>query len=460
MVTNLLGHFSDWQVHWVGLRSYQAGALSSCRAAIFIGSDFYETPSDVFLTDWYAYQGRSLWMGYGAWHDPESFARRFGHQAVRVASADGPHFFRDVWYKGERFQKFLERSSTGWTAHDELTVLAPLSGPTSAARSLAVIEHNLTGERRPYILEADGHYFVSDLPLTFIHESDRYLVFADVLFDVLQEPPQERTRRGLIRLEDLHPRLDLRGLASSLQVLESHRVPALLSVIPIYQDSRESQDLADPRSADFLQLLRRAIDSQGHRIAWHGVTHQTDGLVNPHSGVSGDDDEFWDSVRNRPLPQDSEAHWQDRLDRGASVFQRVGLPWLIWLTPHYQASYRAASVFVRRFGLMVGRASYSLDSRDQVRFGQFYPYRIARDSMGQMIWPENLGNVQPEINSQVQRRRLVEQILEDARRNRVLRDTWGSVFFHTHLSPSELDRLVGGLKSLGYDFDWLRTVSN
>jgi hypothetical protein len=60
--------------------------------------------------------------------------------------------------------------------------------------------------------------------------------------------------------------------------------------------------------------------------------------------------------------------------------------------------------------------------------------------------------------------RTVDTILADAKRNLILRDIWGSVFYHPFLldprqnsannttQPKDLERLVTGMKSMGYNF--------
>jgi hypothetical protein len=98
-------------------------------------------------------------------------------------------------------------------------------------------------------------------------------------------------------------------------------------------------------------------------------------------------------------------------------------------------------------------------------FGQLFPYELYGDMYGQLLAPENLGNVQPDLNDQVTATRSVDTILKDAKRNLVLRDVWASVFYHPFLLNPELNSanannppmtdleiLVKGLKDLGYNF--------
>ena len=98
-------------------------------------------------------------------------------------------------------------------------------------------------------------------------------------------------------------------------------------------------------------------------------------------------------------------------------------------------------------------------------FGQMFPYELYGDIYGQHVLPENLGNVEPYLSDQVQFIRTVDVMLEDAKRNLVLRDVWASCFYHPFLldpkinsankditKPKDLERLVKGIQALGYKY--------
>ena len=93
---------------------------------------------------------------------------------------------------------------------------------------------------------------------------------------------------------------------------------------------------------------------------------------------------------------------------------------------------------------------------------QFFPYEIYGDIHRQQILPENLGRVLVGIRS-------ADKILADAKRNLVLRDIWASVYYQPYLldpavnpdnagsGPTDLERIVAGLKGMGYTFVNLNT---
>ena len=76
----------------------------------------------------------------------------------------------------------------------------------------------------PWALRARNLTYVGELPFVYTSETDRYLVFADLLFDALAPRTPER-HRALLRLEDINPRTDpkaLRTIANYLHDEESH----------------------------------------------------------------------------------------------------------------------------------------------------------------------------------------------------------------------------------------------
>ena len=252
----------------------------------------------------------------------------------------------------------------------------------------------------------------------------------------------------------------------------------------------------------FTALIER-YKSEGSVFIWHGIAHQYQNIKNPFTGASGDDYEFWDSTKTLPIAEDSVSYVLDKFENGFNSLKKFGIAPKVWVTPHYHGSALDNVMFGELFSWIIGRGVYSdavvtglkkpdltkplhfaentevsaQHRRDffaglsveapatQRQFGQFYPYEIYGNIYGQNVVPENLGNVQPYLSNQVVATRNVARILEDAKRNLVLRDVWASVFYHPFLldgklnaentdltKPKDLERLVSGIKALGYKF--------
>jgi uncharacterized protein YdaL len=173
-----------------------------------------------------------------------------------------------------------------------------------------------------------------------------------------------------------------------------------------------------------------------------------------------------------------------------------------WVTPHYQASPLSYRIFSQVFTWTAGRHIYfphnvkqakplpadlAMDlsmakgrqerwtylkdlavtfDHDQRPNGQFYPYEIFGDVYGQRVIPENVGNIQSYLNEQVFRVQTVDDMLRNLKRNRVLRDVWGSLFIHpfcisSHVNAglgsfpgdvAEVERLIRTVREYGYEF--------
>lgn len=497
---NLLGHFPEFRPIAAPVSSYGAGEIDECHATFYIGSEYNARIPDSFLDDFENTDRPVLWMGYSIWKfEKERLDAMFGYTYSHLTDLDRKHrdskgrptFFRNFRYKGETFHKYakLDSESGDFDGPAEMVALQRRSGH---ARVLAEATHNYSGETLPYALRMENRFYLADIPFTYIHEADRYLILADLLFDVLgAEPRYPEKRPAVFRIEDLSsltPRKQSEDLAALLQ---DENVPFHIALIPVFADPFEHYGLklggkTLPLGSDpgFVQSLR-TLQRRGGIFIWHGVTHQHGKMKNPQNGVSGDDYEFWDMVKDAPLSGDSVDFVLDRLDYGWSVLRDAGIHPRIWEVPHYQASVLDYLIFGRVFAWTIGRVAYSpfearhlpaqnpqalwyettgvdgTDTRRQafrpmsVRTfetdgGQFFPYEIYRDVFGQRVIPENLGYLDES--------RDIENWLEDARRNRVIRDSWASLFFHPYLfgergmEKEDFRRVIRTLRSYGYEF--------
>ncbi|MEY4632182.1 MAG: hypothetical protein RIQ81_2302, partial [Pseudomonadota bacterium] len=372
-------------------------------------------------------------------------------------------------------------------------------------------DFSLANHSRPWAIRSGkNRWFIAESPFSFITEDDRYLIMADLLFDMLDEKPRRRAgpRPALVRVEDVTPAMDPWLVREMSRALHEEKVLFAISVVPIFTDPLSSiSELAEysfvPMTAQpIMQSLLQKNVMDGASIVFHGVTHQSGRYRNPFSGCSGDDFEFWDKPRNGPISGDSAAFVINRLETGLKVLRDSGLQPVAWLTPHYQASPLDYVLFGQLFRWNIGRVIYfpskvthppeipndhRMDVATAVRpgarllhaqmtaveaapgilpTGQFFPYEIFRDAYGQRIVPENLGNLQPYLNNQVLKSRTVDEILASARRNRVLRDSWASLFVHPLMidsrtnsgtgrfsgDTSEVRRLVRTIRAMGYEF--------
>jgi uncharacterized protein YdaL len=324
-------------------------------------------------------------------------------------------------------------------------------------------------------------WYVADTPFSFIGEEDRYVVFCDLLHDILGLDHAEQ-HRALVRIEDVDPRSAPESIRGVTEYLSGERVPFLLNVIPVHQDPLGFYNGGAPQTVSLSQAgpLRAALRDavgRGGQIVLHGYTHQLDGVPNPYTGASGDDFEFFrvtlDALGNfetfEPVPGDSYKWAESRVRAAQRELRSSGFHAVAWSTPHYAASPIDYVVFGDHFRLTIQRAIYFegtgnvTGARGRGRAwrelfgsnghfgGQFFPYVIQNDIYGQKIVPENLGNVDlPVLNGAAVRQ--PADMIRIARKNRVVRDGWASGFFHPFLDLALLQELVQGLKAQGYTF--------
>lgn len=495
MVSNLIGHFPEVLRVISPIELYRKGDMERCESNFYISSYFGNAIPGSFITDFLKTTKKITWMGYNFWTLGSKLEDLFGVQFDSLVEAnndakdvDGnPSFFQNVIYKGEVFQKH--------PANPEVAKLRVIDA--NKHQVLAKIKNPVTGEELPWAIRSGNRFLMTEVPLSYIHEADRYLVFADLLFDMLGKSPRHQDRYAVIRLEDIHANIDLEALNRSYQTLKAEKVTPHLSMIPIFSQTNiddTENNITITQNQTLMNLISK-FKTLGSSFIWHGVTHQTDDQLNPTSGLSGDDFEFWDYNSQSPLAQDSTDFIINRLEKGSSIFKQAGITPKVWLTPHYAASSLDNIIFSQVFPWSMGRIKYyavqeygrhfhthpemisfpSLnESSVQKRaehlsdlvvleesvsgVDQYFPYEVYQDVYGQSVFPENLGHIHEYNPLYDVKGRSVDDILSDAKRNRVLRDVWASAFIHPFLLHGEtlqnnkLRTLIKGLKNLGYKF--------
>jgi uncharacterized protein YdaL len=304
-------------------------------------------------------------------------------------------------------------------------------------------------------------------------EEDRYLVFADLLFDALA-PGTPTRHRALIRLEDIDPTNDPTLLQGVADYLSSMGIPFGMCVSSFYRDPLGYYNNGVPQflhlkeSPGVVSALQYML-SRGGRLIAEGWTHQWDGGIDPFTGVTGDDFELYRVIQNAdltltyvgPLSDDSNPNWvKGRLSSLNKEFTQAGMaPPTIFMFPHYAGSaydYRmVASSFSTRWerALYFGGVLSGGTIDHSHTFGQVFPY-VVRDVYGSKVVPENLGNIEP-LPWEIWPARLPADIVNAANKNLVVRDGFASFYFHPYYWADYSQYLrdtVSGILNLGYTF--------
>jgi uncharacterized protein YdaL len=487
MLRNLLGHF-DAQVDVVPVQQYTPGAVNNYSATFYLGAAYDHQLPAAFLSDAATTTRTLVWFKYNLWQlawNPAynftaskgiNFAGLHGLSAQPTPSNPKPPFFDTVKYKGLDFVKYYQYDA----ARNVVTADPDIGWVTIAdatkAQSVVTIASPQTRESSPYIARSGNFWYVADLPFSFIGPRDRYLVFADVLHDMLGLN-HAFYHKAMVRLEDVGAMVSVEAMKSLSDYLSSKAIPFSVAVIPRYMDPmglynggvRQEVSLAQAKN---LQTALNYARTKGGELVMHGFTHQYGAMKNPHTGVSGDDYEFWNIVDNTPVQEDSASWAQGRLSNGLRDMKALGFNPIAWEAPHYHTSALTArtapTLFTKTYQRVVyftaDKPNYLASVARDYGVGQFYPYTIYHDYYGQRVLPENLGNIEYDIHTidpTSNYNYTPDDIILNAKYAKTVRDGVASFFFHPFWLEPELgvpgmqdfQKTVDGITALG--FTWV-----
>jgi uncharacterized protein YdaL len=458
---NLSSHFGSWTAKPVA--NYVAGDLTAFTAVIYVGSTYDEPLPTAFLDDVTATTKPVTWVYDNLWEltaRDTTFAAKHGFTSGQFDFSD----VSKVDYKGAT----LTRDTTDKSGIMNLSV----SDATKVTTLATAVRPD--GTTFPWAVKSGNFTYVGEIPFAYVTHDDRYLAFADLLFDALAQTKAETAvaerHRALVRLEDVGPDADPAQLRTISDYLYAEKVPFSVAVYPRYRDPKGVNN--GGRAEDYTLLQRPAVVSalkymqaRGGTLIEHGYTHQFSNVANPYDGVSANDFEFYAAhvdagdnvVYDGPVAGDSTAWAAGRMLSSKLTFALAGLGTpSTFEFPHYAGSaadYAAVNpLFAKRYdrglyfpGLLTGG---KLDYARQ--FGQFFPYTV-RDVYGTTVVPENIGNVEPEAFNN-HPARLPADLLASSKRNLVVRDGVASFFYHPYLGLDYLQQLVNGVRTQGYTF--------
>ncbi len=432
-LATLLGHFST-STDIKGVDDYIPNELNNYDFTFYIGFHHNNIVPDKFLIDLNRSEKPIIWLntGFKEYSEKYDLTKVFG---FFVTELDTSTYFNYVKSSGRTFTKgefnlnIVKISDVG-----RVSVLA------NAYSSSKRIES-------PYIVKSKNFYYVADSPFASATEGDRYLLFADMLHDILGEQHEE-SHSAILRIEDIGPLDDPTRLRDIADFLAKREIPFLISVYPFYVDPTEGIRVSlsnKPEMVDAIKYMER----NGGTLVMHGITHQ-------YKGISASDFEFWDESKNAPIKDETAAAFSKKIEMGIQEFMKNGLYPLVWETPHYTASHLFYETISKYFSTAIEQR-LSIENFD---YSQFFPYIINKDLFGQTIYPENLGYVPLDETDPNISKIAIKDIIKFAKTNLYVRDGFASCFFHPFLDISLLKELVDGIQKLGYTYINLRERTN
>ncbi|UWP84701.1 polysaccharide deacetylase family protein [Dactylosporangium fulvum] len=450
---NLASHFGSWKA--LPVTKYTSGDAAKYQLTIYIGSTYDEPLPAAFLAD-VAAGAPVLWMGANIWQ----LISRYHGMGFQNASINDAAV-REIRYRGTSLIRNPAAGGLvriGLSADAKATTIADALGPDGAVEPWAVRVGALT--------------YVAEVPFTYVTFDDRYLVLADLLFDLLAPgtPVTPGRHRALVRIEDVGPHSDPAQLRTIADYLSSRNVPFAVAVFPVYDDASGVYSGGVPvhktlsGTPQVVEALRYMV-ARGGTLLMHGYTHGFAGGPNPY-GVSAEDYEFYRAhvdaggsvVLDGPVPGDSTEWALGRLAAARQEWTAAGLELPdIWEFPHYTASatdYRAIStapgIRARYEQVLYFSGVLTGTPRSARSVSQFFPY-VVKDAYGTPVIPETLGNVATQRFNQ-HGVRLTGDLLASARRQLVVRDGVAGFFYHPFLGLQYLPELVEGMQGMGYTF--------
>jgi uncharacterized protein YdaL len=487
MLRNLLGHF-DSQVDMVPVQNYTAGKVNNYDATFYLGAYYNNSLPAAFLSDAATTQKTMVWFKYNlwslAWDSTYNFqaTRGFGFSGLRGLNAapsstnPNPGFFDTVSYKGKPFVKYYKYDSAANAVNADPDLGVTAVTDASKAASLVTVSNPTTGEVAPYVMRSGKFWYFADMPFSYIGPRDRYLVLTDLLHDILGINHAE-SHKALVRLEDVGALVSVQSMKTLSDYLSNKQIPFSVAAIPYYADPLGAYNGGVAQYVPLSQAtnLRKSLSyavSKGGEIVMHGYTHQYAKMQNPHTGVSGDDYEFWNIVANTPVAEDSTSWALGRLNAGVKDLVNAGFAPVAWEAPHYQgsalSSKAASTVFNTTYQRVVyytaDKPNFNAATSKDFAVGQIFPYVIKKDYYGQRVLPESLGNIEYDIHTidpTSNYNYTWQDIVTNAQYALTVRDGFASFFFHPFWLEPELNvpgfadfqKTIDGISQLG--FTWV-----
>jgi uncharacterized protein YdaL len=484
MLRNLLGHFKA-KVDLVPVQQYAAGMIQAHDASFYLGAYYANPLPQALLVEAASTSKPFVWFKYNIWDltgDPSynfsaqrgfTFTALRGMNATPSTSNPNPGFFDTVLYKNLQFVKYYS-----WDSNTNVINADPDVGVTTVtdparAQSVVTIRDTVTGEQIPYAMRSGNFWYIADIPFSYIGPRDRYLVFADLLHDMVAIA-HPVSHRAMVRLEDMSAQTDPNYVKRLTDTLRNRKIRFSMGTTPHYTDPLGVYNNGVPETIPLSQAsgLRSALNyglARGGEIVLHGYTHQYDSTRNPYTAATGDDYEFWNINTNAPVAEDSSAWASGRVQSAITELRGSGYTATAWETPHYRSSAVDSRAIATLFPTTYQRVVYF--TADQPNFsasvgadylaGQLYPYPISEDFYGQRVLPENCGNIEYDLSAIDPTSNVVytwQDVYTNAQYALAVRDGFASFFFHPFLldpslnvpALSDFQSLVDGITKLGY----------
>jgi len=426
---NLLGHFDGLSIKMEDANTYKTGEIEAVDYVFYVGYSKENKPTGALMTDVIKSKKNIFWInsGFDYFSSKADVKQAFGFDVNGMATNVG-----------------INTITAGTSIFTKVQPICYKININNKAVQIIAKGKAAKGKQEiPYIVRSGNFWYIADLPFLNATETDRYLLFCDLLHDFLgiNHPA---SHQAMIRIEDVTPMDSPDKIREIADIFSSKGVPFMLGFVPIYINPTADIHINLSDRPEMVDALKYVIENGG-TIVMHGVTHQ-------YRGISTDDFEFWDGSRHQPIADENANDIEIKLKNGLDEFIKNDIYPMLWETPHYTASDLTYKTVAKHFSTAIEQR-LTINDFD---FGQSFPYIIKKDLYGQTIYPENQGYV-PLNKNLDSSMKVVDRIILNAKTMHYVRDGIASCFFHSFLDLRLLKHLIDGLKNDGFTFLDMRT---
>ncbi len=337
------------------------------------------------------------------------------------------------WLKrSDKYKIFTYVSYKGWKYRGDYGIY-PLE--MNFQEPIAFLESGEKGKRIPLISKEKNLWIVQGFPFFDVHS----WILADALHDILGVY-HTRRKSVFLRLEDVNPsytEAELKKLNDCINYLYSQGVPYTIAVYPVFINYKEGEAITLLQNEKLILLLKKA-ERMGGSIIMHGTSHQ-------YREVSGEGSEFWDMLKDKPLPNEKE-YFNRRMRYGLWLFKKAGLTPLFFESPHYNLPLSLQKEMHMYFSTILGEL---MINNKTYKTTQTIPFIVYKTYTGLTLLPEQLGYIAAG-DKDASIKSIEERAIE---LEHIVRDPMVCFFYHPYLDGDKpLRELIPFFRDHGFRF--------
>ena len=328
------------------------------------------------------------------------------------------------------------------------------------------------GTTLAYALSADGTHplIVQQGPSYYVATPNLFdwmsHYVGEMLFSYFEQKPMTNKTLAYLRLEDVHPAVDVKQLKEIAELLKEKKLPYMITVIPVYKDPDTGKTVHLKDNSELIDVLRFMQDNGGS-IVMHGYTHQF------YDSETGEGFEFWDVKTDQPIRQPNhekpktkddfqstegynkyvesgkafeEKYIKEHIEKGITELVEAKLYPVAFEAPHYTMSQKGYEILSQYFSTYVGQ----IQLNDTTWKSMHSPAYISTPSFlhGMKLIPETVGFIEedkPQAIAKMKERALSVEKLSDG----II-----GAFYHPYLGAKPLKEVLKELESIP-NIEWI-----